>query len=287
MMIISKKFSKYGLRVKVIFILLLMSTSLFAVSGQMEKHVGFNFQSYSYASYSEQGSHFPLIAGNPRITTSIFAIGGTFHVSRHEFSADIFYPGKLSSDDGIGNNYLLNEISSTYFRSQLDYAFYMPLFKCGRINVNHALNMGLLYEDRVLTYSLGRSESTKDINMYLGPRIKLDVDFEQNWSIHLNFDARFYLPYLNYGKLISRNSSELLIYSTDYYAFYYQVVLGLQISKKINDKNTIHVGVHKNDLVGFANSRPLFYMDDMVHFKLDRLINLYLEYDIILGKKQQ
>jgi hypothetical protein len=283
----STKHSKYGLRVKVILVLLLISTSLFAVSGQMIKHVSFNIQSYSYASYSEQRSHFPLIAGNPRIISSILALGGKFHVGRHEFSVDLFYPGTLSADDGIGNNYLLNELSSIYFRSHIDYAFFMPLFSQGCVHAHHALHVGILYEDRVLTYLNGSNESTKDINMYLGPRIKLGVDLKQNWSIHLNFDARFYLPYLNYGTLTSTSSSGLLMYATEYYAFYYQTLLGIKISKKINDNNEIHVGICKNDLVGFANSKPLFYMDDMVHFKFDRLMNVYLEYDMILGKKKR
>ena len=256
-----------------------MLTVLQAGTEQTGKTLGINIRYLSYSSFSEQGTGFPLIAGYPVLNAFAPGLGLSFTSGRHEITAELAYPVKLISDDGTGMNYLLDTQESHYFCAQLDYACYFPFFERKRLKAEHALNVGVLYENRYLSYIYATSESTKDINLYLGSRLKFDLYLSNNWAIHFNFDARFYLPYLNYGELISFDIHNTPLYSTSYYAFYYQTIFGLSVSKEFEHNNILEVGVRKNDLVGYANSTPLFYMDDMVHFKLDRLFNFFAEYE--------
>ena len=270
---------KYGKSLGLSIILICLSPILsFSMNGQGDNPLYFGFELFnqSYTSFSEQRSTAPLIAGYPAIISNYSGFGFSFRSGSHDISLEISPSNILSSDNGSGRNLLLSPRKSFYSRYNLDYACYFPLFKSKRLRGQHALNTGILYEDRYLYFDGSIIESTIDINMYIGPRLKFKYHVSDSWTMNLIFDGRFYLPYLNKGRIIVNNRQGSTIYESDYFAFYYQTVLCMNVIKTLNDGNFLELGVKKNDLIGYANSQRLFYIDDLIHFKFDRLYQIYI-----------
>jgi len=252
---------------------------LYATDIMRETSIGLRVHYFNYTSYSEQRASMPMIAGYPVLKASAFDFGLDIKCKQHEIVFEYAAPVTMTSE---GGNALSYENNSRYSRFALDYAYHFDLFKRGRFSVQHAVNAGVLYEDRLMVYLRNSVESTQDINLYLGPRLRVNYGFSDTWTLRFNFDGRFYLPYLNIGTLETYNDLHELIYKSNYYAFYYQTVFDLSVIKEFSDGNRLEFGVRKNDLIGFANSRPLFYIDDLIHFKFDRLYHCYLSLDFNL-----
>ena len=265
--------SSIKIKKTVLFLICLFTLSA-AEEGVM---IGFNFHYLTYASFSQQRNNTPMIAGYPVLTADMIVPGITLTLGRHEIYAGIGIPAGLSSNNGSGHNFLVDEDHSYYKRMNLDYACHFPLFKWRNFKTYHALNTGILFEDRFIHYLSNAKEYSKDINVYVGPRLRADILLPEDIMISFCFDGRFYIPYLNIGSLTSYDSSDNLIYSSTYYAFYYNSVLKLSVQKTFSDGIVLQVGMKNNELVGFANSRPLFYTEDLIHFKLDRLWQFYVE----------
>ena len=241
-----------------------------------------SLQWLNYNSYSQQKNDFPIKAGYPVLLahTSAFSIGYIIDNPKkdHEFTLKLGLPTSLSSDNGSGENHILNQDKSGYTRLGFDYSLTMNLFAWNKFKIRHSFLSGLLYESRQLTYSSGSEEITKDFNIYIGPGFQLLYHLNPKLNIEGGFDGRFYLPYLNYGKLQTFDHNGKRILSTNYRAFYYQAIFKLGFAYQITGRGVLEFGIKKNDLIGFANRRPLFYVNDLVHFKLDRLFNIYLCY---------
>ena len=260
--------------------LMITGTMLYATNIMKETSVGLRVHYFNYTSYSEQRASMPMIAGYPVLRASALDFGLEFKYKRHEFVFEYSAPVSMRSD---GGNSLSYQNESQYTRYMLDYACHFDLFKWRRFSGKHAINAGLLYEDRTMIYLSNSYERTRDINFYIGPRFRVNYVPANTWIIQFNFDGRFYLPYLNKGVLDSYDHVGELIYSSEYYAFYYQSVFSFSLIKEFSDGNRFELGLRKNDLVGFANSRPLFYTDDLIHFKFDRLFQCYIALDFNLG----
>jgi hypothetical protein len=239
--------------------------------------LGLNFNYQSYSSFSQQNLSYPMIAGYPALKASLFQMGFDLKAKAHEFQVSFGVPVFLTSRDGVGGNTLLLEEESRYSRFTFDYACHFPLFTKGRFSGQHAFSAGILYEDRLLYFYSQASESTRDVNMYIGPRLRLNMDLTDTWTLQFLFDGRFYLPYLNKGHLVDLDENAELVYESDYYAFYYQTIFNLNLTKRFSDGNGLEIGVDKNNIVGFANSRPIFYTDDLLHYKLDSLYKIYMK----------
>jgi len=242
----------------------------------------FSLEWQKYQSFSQQDNNFPMKAGYP----AFVALHPTFRVGYHHFKGKsqhalqlrLSAPTCLDSENGSGDNLLLEKINSTYFRSGLDYRWSFPLFSFKRLQLRHAVLSGLLFEKRNLNYRSGANEKTVDINLYLGPGFALGYPLSSAWRLEGRFDARFYLPYFNYGKLKTGSIDGETIINTAYHGFYYQAIFRLGATYQTPQSGSMHFGIRKNDLVGFANRAPSFEVDDLVHFKLDRLLQLYLSY---------
>jgi len=241
-----------------------------------------SIQYHNYNSYSQQKNDFPLIAGYPAIKGSSPNLALAKKITKerisHRFELEITCPTNLTSDNGTGHNYLLQSDKSNYFRTKLNYCCNFPLFKWECLETKHAIVAGILYENRKLTYLAGDKELSCDVNLYFGPGFKIKFPINSNCELKGEFNSHFYLPYLNYGKIEIQNSESSRVYSSNYHAFYYQTVLNLGIKYKVSNNESIHIGFRKEDTVGFANSRPLFYIDDMIHFKLYRNYVFYVKY---------
>jgi hypothetical protein len=239
-------------------------------------YIGFQLDHNNYFSFSEQNTDFPMIAGYPALVSEFPGFGFNLVTGSHELHVGVGALRTLTSDNGSGMNLMLNRKSSYFERYTFDYAYYFPLFKWKSLSGQHALNAGVLYEDRYLFYDGRTSESTKDLNVYIGPRIKVNYRFFKSWGMNFVFDGRFYLPYMNKGHIVVRDPETLIVFESDYYAFYYQAVFCLNIIKTFDDGSFLEFGIRKSDIVGFANSRRIFYPDDLIHFKFDRTCQIYL-----------
>ena len=265
--------------VELCFTLLVYVVSINASEFGKDTYFGIRLHYLSYSSYSEQNASMPMIAGFPVLRSSALDFGLDLKYKRHEVVFEYAAPVNMVSE---GGNTLSYENESRYSRFMLDYACHFELFKKGGFSGKHAINLGMLYEDRTMIYLRNSYERTRDINFYIGPRFRVDLDLSASWVLQFNFDGRFYLPYFNKGYLESYSDVQELIYESDYYAFYYQSVFSLSLLKEFSDGNCFELGIRKNNLIGYANSLPLFYIDDLIHFKFDRLYQCYIAFDFNL-----
>ncbi|MBN2780480.1 MAG: hypothetical protein JXR21_00785 [Candidatus Marinimicrobia bacterium] len=239
----------------------------------------------TYRSFSQQSTGLPMNAGYPLISSrSVIPsvrYGITGESIRHTFDISFMTRSALSASE-----YLLNSDDSYLFRSGFDYRLSMPLSGRNAIRFRHGFIGGFGIEDRVLTYHSGAKERTRDLNVYLGPGIEGAWTIGPRWALRMHFDARFYLPYLNAGYLEDVNPAGVTFFESNYRAFYYQTLAGLELSYRFRDGDVLHLGAARDDIVGFANREPLFYAKDVIHFKLERNVHIYLRYDLNSLKPQ-
>jgi hypothetical protein len=231
-----------------------------------------------YHSYSQQKNDLPMKAGYPVLTAKAPTVGIGYKILKqeasHKINLTVNIPASLESDNGRGDNYLLLKDESNYFRCALNYRFNMPLWQWKQFEFKHAFLSGALYESRNITYISGSQEKTRDLNLYFGPGLQLLFNVTEMLDLEGVFDGRFYLPYFNYGKLNNTRVDG----TTEYRAFYYQTIFKIGLAYKIPNQGIIKLGIKKNDLVGFANRKAILHVENLVHFKLDRLFNFYLSY---------
>jgi hypothetical protein len=234
-----------------------------------------------YQSFSQQSTSIPMQAGYPLIKAAALIPGLQYRYEGNKVShtCDFSFTNKAALSTR-GSALLLDEHLSTIFRSSLDYRLAMPLFSWNSLTVRHAFLSGLNYENRLLTYRSGAGERTRDLNLYIGPGFDGTLRTKAHYSLRLFFDARFYLPYLNYGYLQDTDTQGNVFFAHTYRAFYYQTWLGLEIAYQLAGGDVLHIGIAKDDIVGFGNRRPLFYPDDIIHYKLERNFHVYLRYDL-------
>lgn len=236
----------------------------------------------NYQSFSQQKTSMRMKAAYPSYVSKILAFNSTYKIEKaksiQEINFSLSLPSSIDSDDGSGTNYLLDKKQSRYFRSELNYRKSFSLLKWNRFNIKHAFISGLLYESRNLHFLSNSVEKTKDINLYIGPALQMQYDLSESFALKAYFDASFYLPYLNYGVLEAADASDNTFFTSVYRAFYYETIFKMELAYLLPNLNSIILGIAKDDLVGFANRKPLFYIDDVVHFKFDRLYHFSLKY---------
>jgi len=217
--------------------------------------------------------------GYPVINTSTTDLGVSY-INRekktwHKLGAEILMPSELDSDNGSGQNLLLDGDNSRYFRFCLNYEASWKLFQTGSLRINHGAVAGILYGSRKLAYKSNSSEITSDWNLFLGPALETFFIINDEWSLSGGFDARFYLPYLNRGTLKKSDTYDNEIYSSAYSGFYYQTLFDLSLAYK-----RFMISLVKNDIVGYASPEPGFKAVNIVHFKLDRIYLLKLSWQL-------
>lgn len=239
-------------------------------------------QWHAYRSFSQQNGEFPMKIGYPVIRAQVPALGIAYDFvgssAQHRFKLSFGMPSALDSDDGTGSNYLLHDNSMTYYRGGFDYHLAFPLFQWKGIKLRHGLTSGMLFEYRNLHFLSGAKEKTRDINFYLGPGLRVNYELNEQWALEGAFDGRFYLPYFNYGTLDASDPEGRMVFSSDYHGFYYQTLFSLEIAYRITSQEVVKLRVTKDDIVGFAGSEPSFRIDDIVHFKLDRIFHYTISY---------
>jgi hypothetical protein len=235
-----------------------------------------------YLSFSQKKTDLPMKAGYPFLYSQMPSAGIGYRFLKkktlHQANVHLTIPARLGSENGNGDNLITQKKRSRYFRSGIHYRVSFPLFQWKGLYAKHAFLSGLLYEYRKIQYKSDAKEITSDINLYIGPGFTVKYNLEKDWVIEGAFDARFYIPYVNYGTIQSYDSQGQKIFTSGYRAFYYQAIFSLGLDYNIPDQGTAGIGIKKNDLVGFANRKPRFRVEDIVHFKLDNLLHIYLQY---------
>ena len=241
---------------------------------------GLSLNYLNYRSFSQQKTNLKMHSGYPVLISNIPAASFHLHFNKSKSSHNIDWrinlPAGLTSDNGTGMNFLLNEDKSNYFRSSLGYRLTWPLLNFSWLELRHGFVTGLQFEKRKLTYLSGSIEKTTDINAYLGPALKAEIPVNRNIGFFGNFDGQFYLPYLNYGKIKSYNYLGSLTYSDHYFGFYYQARFIAGLNFFLENTRKISLGIEKNDIVGFAGPSPSFKAENIIHYKLDRLLGIFL-----------
>ncbi len=224
---------------------------------------------FFYRSYSQQKTGMPMRSGYPVLKTRTAVLGLHYRKmnerATHLLSGQVSVPAAMGSDNGTGRNLLVQKAGSRYAFLNMDYRLTWPLLKTGGFLIRQGMTSGLFFENGHLDYQRSASEETHDWNIFLGPSLQSGFRINKNWKITGEFDARLYLPFLNYGVLRKNNSNGQLFFECSYHSFFYQALFRLFLNYK-----RVSLGVVKNDLVGFASREPDFGTEGMLHHKLDR-----------------
>jgi len=233
-----------------------------------------------YNAYSQQKNSMPMKMGYPAFKTVMPRISAGLFLGKqklHHFRLAIMHSGRMKADDGLGENYILQQKASSFLNLRFHYSFYDLLWDPGPFQVDLGPIAGLEYQRRMLTYKSGIQERSSDVSLFIGPQTRLLHETEK-FRVEMFFASMFYLPYLNAGKLKKWDAGGELITESDYYAFYYRTVFGASGSYGLNHAGRIGLGVEMDDVVGFANRERLFYIDDLVHFRLSKTYRIYIRY---------
>ncbi|MCF8233187.1 MAG: hypothetical protein K9G67_04480 [Bacteroidales bacterium] len=233
-----------------------------------------------YNAYSQQKNSMPMKMGYPTFKSVMPELSAGFiweDQKLHEVKLEIMYSGVLQADDGLGENYILQSKASSFFNTRLNYGFYGLLWHPGPFQIDLGPVGGLEYQRRMLTYKSGIQERSADVNLFVGPQTRLFYETGRI-SFEVYFASMFYLPFSNFGKLKKWNAEGELITESNYYAFYYRTVFGLSAGYSLNNADRIGLGVEMDDVVGFANRERIFYIDDLVHFRLNKSYRIVIRY---------
>lgn len=233
-----------------------------------------------YNAFSQQKNSMPMKMGYPVFESVMPELSAGFmweDQKLHHVKLEIRYSGSLQADDGLGQNYILQSKASSFFNTRLNYGFYGLLWDPGPFQIDLGPVGGLEYQRRMLTYKSGIQERSADVNLFVGPQTRLFYETGKI-GIEAYFASMFYIPYLNLGSMKKWDPAGELITESDYFAFYYRTVFGLSAGYSLNNADRLGLGVELDDVVGFANRKRLFYIDDLVHFRLNKSYRIFIRY---------
>lgn len=220
---------------------------------------------------------YPVFKGNPLYAGIRVTVPG--RNCRHHFLLSLAH-SSLISDDGLGHNYILENGDSEITCLQFEHQIQRDLFRFRGLDMDYAPVAGIEYQKRHLIYPSQAELETKDYNLFLGIRTLPRVAFSDHISLQAGFDSFFYLPYLNIGVLKRRSGRHDNIESTHYHGFYYRTRFHCALVYRFEDRNLLKLGYRHESTVGFANHEPLFYIDELVHHRMDDIHRVYLQYQL-------
>lgn len=240
---------------------------------------GINF----YQAFSQKKNSMIMKMGYPVFKGATLQVGGKIiwpgQKVMHHLNLDVSHLPSMTSDDGLGNNFLLQKSQSNLTSILLEYHMERTLFSYQSFDMNIAPLSGLDFQHRNITYVSNTREQTTDINLFFGIRTVPRFQINNALSIQTGFDSFFYLPYLNTGTLKKWDSQKNLVEKSTYRAFYYRTRLHASIKYNTNSGKSFRLGYRNEKTVGFANSKPLFYIEKLVHHRMNRYHNIFVEYE--------
>jgi len=239
-----------------------------------------------YRSYSQVSRDFPMVAGYPAFCADLVSLEGTLVLAggrlTHLIRGAVVPPASVSSDDGTGQNYLLEPSLSRLSRAAISYGFEHRLFSLGAVDFLQGPLLGLLYEGRSLRYLSGQGESRRDLNVGIGPALALEAALGSGFALRSGFTGIFYLPYTSFGRLESVNE-EGQSQSASYRPFTYAAVFELLLSWRPRSGGCIALGARKHDQIGFGGREPAFVPRDILASRMDSLHEIFLRVSLDLG----
>jgi hypothetical protein len=220
-----------------------------------------------------------FITQTPGFSAGFFKTG---RKRMHELSLSALLPSQISSDNGTGINYIINEKTSLYSRSSLNYDLWMHLIRRERFSTYYGISTGLLHEFRRLSYKSGVIENANDISLYLGPELKVNYCPLPRCITEGIFNARFHIPWLNYGVKNKTCPEESDSYTSHYRSLIYETIFTLKAGYRISRKYSISLVYMKQDLVGYGSHTASFHSRSVIHYKLDRIHRFQIQTKIIL-----
>ena len=199
--------------------------------------------------------------------------------SKHHLNLGVLHLPTMTSDDGLGNNFLLQKNQSNLTSILLEHQMERTLFSYHSLDMNIAPLAGLDFQHINITYRSETREQTTDINLFLGIRTVPRFHINNVWSMQAGFDSFFYLPYLNTGRLKKWDSQKNLVEKSSYQAFYYRTRFHASVKYKMSNGKNVRLGYRNEKTVGFANSKPLFYIEKLVHHRMDRYQYFFVEFE--------
>ena len=233
-----------------------------------------------YRSFSQQDNSFPMKTGYPVLSSGTLFLEGLYRMKglkgSHIFGAMITFPGGLQSDNGTGNDFLLKASESRYFHGRFSYFYNRQLYSLKNVELHYSIPVGIASEYRKLVYLSDAVEQTQDMGVFLGPPgAWVTWNITEKLKLWCTFHPVFHLPWLNYGVLKKYDPAEHPVSDDTYRAFYYHTML-----KAAVQYDFFTLGLMKNDLAGFGSRKPDFNTSEMVHYKLDKVLQVYLSVDL-------
>jgi len=241
---------------------------------------------FSYHSFSQVRNKFPMIAGYPVFTTLTPGITAGIYKTKGKRSQVLtlssLLPSQISSDNGSGENYILNMENTLYSRTSLGYNLWMPLLHRAKAGIEYGISTGLLHEFRKLSYKSGIVETANDISLYAGPGLKAYCKIVPRWITETDVNTLFHAPWLNYGvknKVYPENTGN---FRSPYHTFIYETLFSLKTGYQVSPKYLISLAYQKQDLIGYGSEHPSFKSRSLIHYKLDRIHRFRLIINIAL-----
>ena len=234
-----------------------------------------------YKSFSQKKNSMVMKIGYPVFKGNFFRFGSEISFPRekctHHLKLSALYSSSLVSDDGLGNNFILQENENRYTYLQFEYQMQRDLFHYELIDFDYAPLLGLDAQLRKIKYNSDLHEKTADINLFAGMRMVPEFGLTNRISLQTGFDSFFYLPYLNIGKL-KRWENNTSIEESIYHAFYYRTRFHASVFYHFDAGKKLRLGYRSEHTVGFANEKPLFHINKLIHHRMDRYQNIFVEY---------
>ena len=235
-----------------------------------------------YQSFSQTNNDFPMRMGYPVFKSTLPQVAGglTWQSPKfdHHLRGEVALSTRLAADDGLGANSILQAGNSNVTAIWLQHQFFYMLLKADPLYLDVGGSAGLDAQFRRLDYKSGVEEKTRDVNLAMGPDTRLRLHVSNRVALQAEFASLFYLPYLNIGKLKKRDIDGSTIESVTYHAFYYRTRLDVSICYQLRSSRSLCFGYRNDATVGFANTEPAFYIDTMVHYRMDCNHHLYLQF---------
>ncbi len=273
---------------KYLLFTLLICTSLSSPAQEIQKkkddirfHIstGLNF----YEEFSQKKNSMVMKMGYPVFQGIQLEVGAGISLigdnTVHHINLNFRNIPIISSNDGLGNNFLLQKDKSKMTSIQLEYQIQRNLYKNQAFEMDYAPIAGTDFQIRNLNYTSGAKEETSDINFFLGIRSLPSYQISNGITLQAGFDSFFYIPYLNKGTLKKWNAQNKQIEETTYHAFYYRTRLHASLKYMTNTGKRVRLGYRNEKTVGFANSKPLFYIDKLIHHRMNQYHKFFLEYE--------
>ncbi|MHC1690024.1 MAG: hypothetical protein AB9833_04255 [Bacteroidales bacterium] len=263
-----------------ILLFLLVETSCAKNRGfsNIETNLGY----LRYESFSIQKASKKLIGGYPVYVANMpvfeFSVINKSQKKHKIFATSIAAPFCLTSDDGLGNNLLLKSKLGDYFRITANYDIINHIIETSILNFNFGFASQILIEHRKLNFMRGTSEANSDISLFIGPKLEFGVKVCDRLFAEICLDSKFSFPWINFGRVCLYDQCDILSFKDYYYGFYYQTNLNFSLHYKIRDTNHFRVGFRLDNIVGFSGPKPSFQANNILHFKIDRLQNIYISY---------